>query len=89
MDMKKGEQLELRGDGKLPSILVRADNLAEGVREAILRCYDFGARVETPKHKRGGSYNSSSDKRKTKISIKYWVSSIKQGRSRISCEKRF
>ncbi len=55
MDMKKGEQLELRGDGKLPSILVRADNLAEGVREAILRCYDFGARVETPKHKRGGS----------------------------------
>lgn len=44
-----------RGDGSLTPILVKADNLAEGVHKAIIACHDYGARVETPKHKPGMS----------------------------------
>lgn len=42
-----------RQTGRLPTILVEADTLAEGIHKAVIACYERGARVETPKHKPG------------------------------------
>lgn len=42
---------ELRGDGRIPVIAIEAANLAEATHRAILACYEYGARVETPKHR--------------------------------------
>ncbi|MEM4625448.1 MAG: hypothetical protein QXJ28_01615 [Candidatus Pacearchaeota archaeon] len=50
--MKK-EDRSLRGDGKLPVIKIEAENLAEATYKAIISCYDYGIRVETPKHRSG------------------------------------
>jgi len=50
---KYDQQLSLRGDGKLKSISIIADNLAEATHKTIIACHDatYGARVETPKQK--------------------------------------
>ena len=58
---EKGEQNELRGDGLLPVIHVEGETLAEAARSAILACWDCGARVETPKHQKGGSLGYDAD----------------------------
>ena len=54
-------QIELRKDGTLPVIYIEAENLAEATYKAILECYDKGVRVETPKHKEGGSLGYDAD----------------------------
>ena len=54
-------QDNLRGDGKLSVISVYGNNLAEATHNAILACYDGGARVETPKHRQGGSLGYDAD----------------------------
>lgn len=67
--IKKGVKMQkevqnqdyLRGDGKIPIISVVADNLAEATFKSIIECYDKGARVETPKHKEGGSLGYDAD----------------------------
>lgn len=41
--------------GRFPSIHIEADTLAEAFHKAIIGCYERGYRVETPKHKEGGS----------------------------------
>jgi thymidylate synthase len=51
----------LRGDGILPVINVEAETLAEAARNAILACWDYGARVETPKHQKDGSLGYDAD----------------------------
>lgn len=48
-----GQQLDLRGDGKLKSISIIADNLAEATHKTILACHDYGTRIETPKQRHG------------------------------------
>ena len=53
--------IELRKDGMLPVIYIEAENLAEATHKAILNCYFFGTRVETPKHKEGGSLGYDAD----------------------------
>ncbi len=45
------KQKELRGNGKLRSINIEAENLAEATHKTIIACYDAGARVETPKQR--------------------------------------
>lgn len=45
----------LRKDGRLPVISIEADTLADATYQAIILCHDRGARVETPKHKPGGT----------------------------------
>lgn len=50
-----------RGEGKLPVISVEAENLAEATYKSIIACYDFGARVETPKYKEGESLGYDAD----------------------------
>jgi hypothetical protein len=47
------QQLSVRGDGKLPSIAIEADTLADATYKAIIACHDYGARVETPKQRPG------------------------------------
>jgi len=50
---RRYEQLDIRGDGTIPAIKVEADNLSEAIHYAILKVYEGGARVETPKHTPG------------------------------------
>jgi len=50
--MREVDQKELRGDGKLRTISVEADCLAEATHKAIIACHDYGFRVETPKQKK-------------------------------------
>ena len=50
-----------RGNGRIPIISVEAENLAEATYRTILACYDFGARVETPKHQEGGTLGYDAD----------------------------
>lgn len=57
----QGAQNELRNDGKMPVIAVHADNLAEAAHKAIIACHDHGVRVETPKHRAGGSLGYDAD----------------------------
>jgi thymidylate synthase len=54
-------QDELRGTGKIPVIAVEADNLAEATHKSIIACHDQGVRVETPKHRAGGSLGYDAD----------------------------
>jgi len=51
----------LRGDGRLPTLHIEADYLAEATHKAIIACYERGARVETPKHQEGGSLGYDAD----------------------------
>jgi len=53
--VKEGLQNILRKDGTLPIISVEADNLAEATYKSIVACHKYGARVETPKHRKGTS----------------------------------
>jgi len=53
MEKKEVDQLELRGDGKLRTLNINAENLAEAARKTIIACHDKGFRVETPKHREG------------------------------------
>src|SRR3989344_6888659 len=55
------DQMELRGDGKIPAISISAENLAEAAYKSIIACYDLGARVETPKHQRGMTLGCDAD----------------------------
>ena len=52
--MEKNEvdlQLGLRGDAKLKSISVGAENLAEATKKLMIECYDLASRIETPKQR--------------------------------------
>jgi hypothetical protein len=55
------EQLEIRGNGKIPIIAVEADNLAEATHNAIIACHDYGCRVETPKQRGGMTLGYDAD----------------------------
>ncbi len=59
--MSKENQNYLRGDGTIPIIHVEAENLAEATHKSIIACHDYGARVETPKHKPGMSLGYDAD----------------------------
>lgn len=48
---EKGLQKSIRGEGNLPTLFVEADNLAEATYKSIIACYDYGARIETPKQR--------------------------------------
>jgi len=62
MEKAKGEEQDyLRGDGKIPIISIEAENLAEAAHKAILACYDFGCRIETPKQRAGMSLGYDAD----------------------------
>jgi len=50
-----------RGNGQIPIISIDAKNLAEATHKAIIACHDYGCRVETPKHKAGGSLGYDAD----------------------------
>jgi len=58
---KKGEQLDIRGNGIIPVIYVPATCLAEAVHKSILACHDEGRRVETPKQKPGMTLGYDAD----------------------------
>ena len=58
---EKGQQLELRGDGKIPIISIEADNLAEAVHKTIIACHNKGARIETPKQRHGMTLGYDAD----------------------------
>lgn len=47
--------------GCLPSILVEANVLAEAWHEAMVNCYLYGVRVETPKHRLGMALGYDAD----------------------------
>lgn len=51
--MRDVEQKELRGNGKLRTINIVANNLAEATHKTIIACHDKGFRVETPKQTLG------------------------------------
>ncbi|MFA6022531.1 MAG: hypothetical protein WC781_00415 [Candidatus Pacearchaeota archaeon] len=55
------EQADIRGDGKIPIISIEADNLAEASYKSIIACHDYGARVETPKHRPGMTLGYDAD----------------------------
>ncbi|MFA5019960.1 MAG: hypothetical protein WC533_02575 [Candidatus Pacearchaeota archaeon] len=59
--MKGDEQSYLRRDGRIPSIVINAENLAEGVCKSIIACHDYGARVETPKQTDGMTLGYDAD----------------------------
>ncbi|HTZ41730.1 MAG TPA: hypothetical protein VMC07_00790 [Candidatus Omnitrophota bacterium] len=59
--MREVEQKELRGDGKIRSLEINAENLAEATRSAIIACHDNGFRVETPKQTRGMTLGYDAD----------------------------
>ena len=59
--MSKEDQNGLRGDGTIPIISVVGDNLAEATHKAIIACHDYGARVETPKHRPGMTLGYDAD----------------------------
>jgi len=61
MEKRDVEQLELRGDGKIPSISIKAESLGEASHKAISACYNHGVRIETPKHKIGDSLGYDAD----------------------------
>ena len=61
MTDEKAKQDALRGNGKIPVIAVEADNLAEATHKSIIACHDHGVRVETPKHRAGGSLGYDAD----------------------------
>ncbi len=58
---EKGDENYLRGDGKLPVILAEGETLAHAARDAVIKCYKFGARTETPKHRAGVSLGYDAD----------------------------
>jgi len=45
----------LRPSGKLQTISIHAETLAEGFHKAVVACYEQGYRIETPKYKEGRS----------------------------------
>ncbi len=59
--MREVEQKEIRGDGKIRSWEIHAENLAEATRKAIITCHDRGFRVETPKHQPGMTLGYDAD----------------------------
>jgi len=59
--MEKKDNNFLRGDGKIPTISIEAENLAEATHKAIIACHDYGCRIETPKHKPGMSLGYDAD----------------------------
>lgn len=61
MEERIVEQLGLRGDGKIRSLDVHADNLAEATHKAIIACHDKGFRVETPKQQPGMTLGYDAD----------------------------
>ncbi len=54
-------EYKLRKDGKIPIISIEAENLAEATHKAIIACYEYGCRVETPKQKKGMSLGFDAD----------------------------
>jgi len=61
MGGEKNNQNYLRGDGKLPSILVQAQTISDGWHKAMIACKDSGLRVETPKYVSGQSLGYDAD----------------------------
>lgn len=61
MAEEKENQNHLRGDGMVPVISIEAENLAEAAHKTILACHDHGVRVETPKHRKGGTLGYDAD----------------------------
>jgi thymidylate synthase len=59
--MEEDYQLNLRGDGKIPIISIEAENLAEATHKAIIACYDYGLRTETPKSTPGMTLGYDAD----------------------------
>jgi hypothetical protein len=59
--VKKGLQLDLRGDGKTPVIQIEAKNLAEATHKTIIACHDYGFRKETPKQRYGMTLGYDAD----------------------------
>jgi thymidylate synthase len=51
----------LRGDGKSKLIPIFADTIADASYQAIVKCHELGARVETPKHHQDGSLGYDAD----------------------------
>ncbi|MFA5175656.1 MAG: hypothetical protein WC413_00130 [Candidatus Nanoarchaeia archaeon] len=41
--------------GRIPTINIKARNIAEGFYKATIACYEQGIRIQTPKHHEGGS----------------------------------
>lgn len=60
MGEKSGEDY-LRRDGKLSVILAEGETLAYAARDAVIKCYRFGARNESPKHRPGVSLGYDAD----------------------------
>jgi len=54
-------QLDLRRDAKIIPISAIGTNLAEAMRDSVIKSYEAGARVETPKYKMGGTLGYDSD----------------------------
>lgn len=54
-------QDELRGDGKISVQFVEADTLGYAIRDAVIKVYQNGNRVETPKHQAGGTLGYDAD----------------------------
>ena len=54
-------QNALRGDGKLSVLFVEQPTLGHAIRDAVIKVYQQGNRVETPKHQKDGTLGYDAD----------------------------